>query len=177
MCPCWVSWDCWYLCRRACRSEYLLCWQSLALWGRCFCTQACLAWDTLHSRYPRQHPLNSSTCRHGIVLAVARHTRPHATSCSTAHYAYLEKLVMKLNQSHLCFDLTARFPFSNWKRHFHQLMGCSVLLPTHVRPVLSKVRPSAHSQRNEPWVLTHRPFVQTPGKTSHSLMSTGRGTF
>lgn len=51
--------------------------------------------------------------------------------------------------------------------------GPSALLPTHVRPVLSRLRPSAHSQRNEPWVLTQRPLVQTPGKTSHSLMSAG----
>lgn len=93
--PCTESWDSWHLCRRACRSEYLLCWQSQVLWGRWFCTQVCLVWDTLHSRYPRQHPLNSSTCPHGISLAVARHTHPHATSCSTAHYAYLKKLVIK----------------------------------------------------------------------------------
>lgn len=55
--------------------------------------------------------------------------------------------------------------------------SCEVFLPTHVRPVLSKVRPSAHSQRNEPWVFTHRPFVHTPGNTSHSLMSTGSMAF
>lgn len=51
-----------------------------------------------------------------------------------------------------------------------------LLVPTHVRPVLSKVRPSAHSQRNEPWVLTQWPLVHTPGKTSHSLMSAGHST-
>lgn len=45
--------------------------------------------------------------------------------------------------------------------------------PTHARPVLAKVRPSPHSQRNEPWVLTQRPLLHTPGKTSHSLMSAG----
>ena len=48
-----------------------------------------------------------------------------------------------------------------------------LLLPTHVRPVLSRVRPSAHSQRKEPWVFVQRPLVHTPGKTSHSLMSAG----
>lgn len=55
--------------------------------------------------------------------------------------------------------------------------SCGGLLPTQVRPVLSRVRPSVHSQRNEPWVLTQRPFVHTPGNTSHSLMSTGSKTF
>lgn len=45
--------------------------------------------------------------------------------------------------------------------------------PTHVRPVLAKVRPSPHSQRKEPWVLTQRPLLHTPGKTSHSSMSAG----
>lgn len=48
---------------------------------------------------------------------------------------------------------------------------CSLRISTHVRPELSKVKPSAHSQRNEPWVFIQRPFEHTPGKTSHSLMS------
>lgn len=50
------------------------------------------------------------------------------------------------------------------------------VLPTQVRPVLSKVRPSTHSQRKEPCVLTQRPLVHTPGNTSHSLMSVGEST-
>lgn len=82
----------WYLCRMACQSEYLLCWRSHALWDRWLCTQVSLVWDTPRSRYPRQHPLNSSTCPHGIFLATARHTHPRATSGSTAHYAYLEMI-------------------------------------------------------------------------------------
>jgi len=82
----------WYLCRTACRSESLLCWRSRALWDRWLCTPRWPVWDTPHSRYPRQNPLNSSTCPRGTSLTAARHTHPRATSCSTAHYAYLEKV-------------------------------------------------------------------------------------
>lgn len=73
--------------------------------------------------------------------------------------------------SHFCIQF---WPYNEE----HRVAPCcwAVLLPTHVRPVLSKVRPSAHSQRKEPWVFTQRPFVHTPGNTSHSLMSIGSGT-
>lgn len=145
------------LCRRACPSGCLLCWQSHVLGDRWLCTQVSLVWDTPHSQHPRQHPLNSSTCPDGISQAPARHTHPHATSGSTAHCACLEKLKMKVISPR---TLEKRITSS-----------ADVLLPTQVRPELSKVRPSAHSQRNEPWVFTQRPFLHTPGNTSHSLMS------
>lgn len=146
------------LCRRVCPSGCLLCWQSHVLGDRWLCTQVSPVWDTPHSRHPRQHPLSSSTCPDGISQAPARHTHPRATSGSTAHCACLEKLKMKVIcprtlEERMVSDFTA------------------VLLPTQVRPELSKVRPSAHSQRNEPWVFTQRPFLHTPGNTSHSLMS------
>lgn len=48
------------------------------------------------------------------------------------------------------------------------------ILPKHTRPVPSSVRPSGHSQWKDPLLLTHRPFGQTPGNTSHSLTSVGK---
>lgn len=54
-----------------------------------------------------------------------------------------------------------------------KLVELSTLLPKHTRPVPSSVSPSGHSQWNEPLLLTHRPLVQTPGKTSHSFTSVG----
>lgn len=148
-----------YLCRRICQSEYLLCWRSRALWDRLFCTLVFLVLDIPRSQRPKQHPLSSSTCLHGIVPAKAHHTHPHATSCSTAHCANLQKVIVNYFL-HNC----------SWKCEFRWI--CALSLPTHVRPVLSKVRPSAHSQRKEPCVFTQRPFVHTPGNTSHSFMST-----
>lgn len=165
-----------HLCRTACRSEFLLCWQSRALWGRWLCTRRWLVWDTPRSRRPRPNPPNSSTCRRGISPAAARRTRPRATSSSTAHYAYLERSGEKV----LSFVLVVHwhYNFGGGRTVFRCLCGAAaVFLPTHVRPVLSSVRPSAHSQRNEPWVFTQRPFVHTPGNTSHSLMSKESGTF
>lgn len=91
-------WEPWYLWRKACRSAYLLCWQSRALWGRWICTRACQVWDTPHSRCPRQNPLNSSTCPRGIAQAKAPHTHPHATSCSTARYACLQMSQSEVSQ-------------------------------------------------------------------------------
>lgn len=50
-------------------------------------------------------------------------------------------------------------------------------MSTQVRPAPSSDSPSAHSHRNEPCVFTQRPFVQTPGNTSHSLMSSHTSPF
>lgn len=80
-----------YLCRRACRSECLPCWRSRALWDRWTCTRACRAWDTPRSRCPRRNPPSSSTCPPGTCREAARHTRPRATSCSTARCADLSE--------------------------------------------------------------------------------------
>lgn len=148
-----------YLCRRFCQSEYLLCWRSHALWDRLLCTLVFLVLDIPRSQRPKQRPLSSSTCLHGIDPAKAHHTHPHATSCSTARYANLQKVIVNYFLHNW-----------SWKCEFQWI--CALSLPTHVRPVLSKVRPSAHSQRKEPCVFTQRPFVHTPGNTSHSFMST-----
>ena len=49
------------------------------------------------------------------------------------------------------------------------------IVPTHLRPELSKTNPIGHSQRKDPSVLTHSPPSQMPGMTLHSLRSSPFG--
>lgn len=81
-----------------------------------------------------------------------------------------------------CSENRPNVPSYSFKIYFRQLLNTAkrlpkltVFLPKHTRPVPSSVSPSGHSQWNEPLLLTHRPLGQTPGKTSHSFTSVGKG--